>query len=344
MGLRQMKQNAKLRAYTASLGAHCRSGFSLVTGVLRIKRPKEKIEGQSAPGFYHFAFNRLGKHLEGAYHFFRGLEQPLDRSGLRVGLKAYVSGIFLCSLISIIVSTATVSILFLVWPFSAFFARTLSHWVPHLGFLVPLSSGALTFLVMYAYPHLKASSRGERMDQLLSHTASYFTVLACAGVSPERILRSAAAQDSKLILSDEIKRIVGKIDLLGHDVISAIDSESERSPSHSYSNLLRGFATTIRTGGDLKKFLLNSTRQLMKKQNLMLRQFIDNLVMLAEVYVIMLIAFPLFLVIMLSIMAMVGGTIGGLGAFQFMYLIAFILIPVCGAFFLILVDGLQPKG
>ena len=71
---------------------------------------------------------------------------------------------------------------------------------------------------------------------------------------------------------------------------------------------------------------------------------LDTLGILAETYVLMLIAFPLMLVVMLSIMASIGGSLGGIDVFSFMYLLAFILIPMCGVMFLFILDTMQPKG
>src|SRR5438128_1074044 len=71
---------------------------------------------------------------------------------------------------------------------------------------------------------------------------------------------------------------------------------------------------------------------------------LDTVGILAATYVLMLIAFPLMLVVMLSIMASIGGSLGGIDVFSFMYLLAFILIPMCGVMFLFILDTMQPKG
>src|SRR5436309_273031 len=196
----------------------------------------------------------------------------------------------------------------------------------------------------YILPSMKVGSRRQRLDNFLPFTASYMTVLASAGVTPERILRSTAEKDPKFMLSDEIANVIGRIDLLGYDVINAMNAEVERSPSANYQDLLRGFAGVIRTGGDMKKFFQGITDHLFQKRALSVQGFLDTLGIIAETYVLMLIAFPLMLVVMLSIMASIGGNLGGIDVFSFMYLLAFILIPICGVMFLFILDTMQPKG
>src|SRR5256886_1067168 len=196
----------------------------------------------------------------------------------------------------------------------------------------------------YILPSMKVGSRRQRLDTYLPFTSSYMTVLASAGVTPERMLRSTAEKDPKFMLSDEIANVVGRIDLLGYDVLNAINAEVDRSPSTNYQDLLRGFGGVIRTGGDMKKFFQGITDHLFQKRSLQVQAFLDSLGIIAETYVLMLIAFPLMLVVMLSIMASIGGSLGGIDVFSFMYLMAFILIPICGVMFLFILDTMQPKG
>ncbi|OLC63762.1 hypothetical protein AUH73_01355 [archaeon 13_1_40CM_4_53_4] len=191
---------------------------------------------------------------------------------------------------------------------------------------------------------MKVGSRRQRLDTYLPFTSSYMTVLASAGVTPERMLRSTAEKDPKFMLSDEIANVVGRIDLLGYDVLNALNAEVDRSPSTNYQDLLRGFAGVIRTGGDMKKFFQGITDHLFQKRALQVQSFLDSLGIIAETYVLMLIAFPLMLIVMLSIMASIGGSLGGVDVFSFMYLMAFILIPICGLMFLFILDSMQPKG
>lgn len=170
------------------------------------------------------------------------------------------------------------------------------------------------------------------------------TVLACAGVDPEKIIRSVATADPKMILSKEVGSIVVKMDLLGYNILTALEKEVKKSPSVLYSNLLKGFAYTIRTGGNLKKFFLQSTTQFLNVRNQMIQQFLSTLGMLAETYVLMFAVFPLLLIIMLSVMASVGGTLGGIDLMQLMYMLTFIILPVMASLYIFIIDLLQPKG
>src|SRR6266705_351565 len=299
-------------------------------------------------GFSYFTYGLLGRRISKILPLFSGLKQVLSLAGMKIGYKAYVSSMIFSALLGGGLS-------FFVWFF--LFTFGLGSALGLGGFSIFSILGTLLLSIAFAFitgaailgffyilPSMKVGSRRQRLDTYLPFTSSYMTVLASAGVTPERMLRSTAEKDPKFMLSDEIANVVGRIDLLGYDVLNAINAEVDRSPSTNYQDLLRGFGGVIRTGGDMKKFFQGITDHLFQKRSLQVQAFLDSLGIIAETYVLMLIAFPLMLVVMLSIMASIGGSLGGIDVFSFMYLMAFILIPICGVMFLFILDTMQPKG
>jgi flagellar protein FlaJ len=298
-------------------------------------------------GFIYFTYALLGRKIGKALGLFKSLKGTLSMGGMKVGYKAYVSLMVFSSMLGggisfivwlVLLTTGVGAALGFGWATSNFVFTFLT------ALVLSVLTGMFILGFFYMIPFFKLGGRRQRLDQFLPFTSSYMTVLASAGVTPERILRSTAEKDPKFMLSDEIANVVGRIDLLGYDVINALNAETERSPSSAYQDLLRGFAGVIRTGGDMKKFFHGITDHFFQKRALSVQSFIDTLGIVAETYVLMLIAFPLMLITMLSIMASIGGNLGGVGVMSLMYLMAFILIPICGILFLFLLDAMQPKG
>ncbi len=298
-------------------------------------------------GFTYFTYSLLGRNLGKVLPIFKSLKGILTMAGIKTGYKAYVSLMLFGTMLGTGIAFAAWLFL-LTMGFGSSIGLGFATGNFLIAFVTAIAMSLLTGLIIlgafYMYPSMKVGSRRQRLDQFLPFTSSYMTVLASAGVTPERILRSTAEKDPRFMLSDEIANVVGRIDLLGYDVLNAMNAETERSPSTSYQDLLRGFAGVIRTGGDMKKFFQGITDHLFQKRALSVQSFIDTLGIIAETYVLMLIAFPLMLVTMLSIMASIGGNLGGVGVMSLMYLMAFILIPICGILFLFVLDAMQPKG
>jgi len=74
-----------------------------------------------------------------------------------------------------------------------------------------------------------------------------------------------------------------------------------------------------------------------------LKKYADNLAILSEIYVALLLTGPLLLVIMVSVMSVMGGSIGLLSPDMLLGLLTYLVIPVCAVVFLLILDSTSPK-
>lgn len=269
---------------------------------------------------------------------FKGLDQTLQKSGLRVNFKAYVSLTILVSfLITLPVAVATSVLLFFVF-------KVALGSVLLFGVGSALFSWAFAVIGFYLYPVYRADKHKRELDDELPFTTGYMAILASAGVSPEKIFYSISTLNVPLAASNEARDIIKNINLFGLDVISALEKASSRTPSEKLRDMIEGIISTIHTGGNLGAYLREKFKTAMKLRRLSLKKYSDSLAVLSEVYVALLLTGPLLLVIMLSVMSVLGG--GGLGIFSsdlLLSLLTYIGIPVCAVIFLIILDSTSPK-
>jgi flagellar protein FlaJ len=82
----------------------------------------------------------------------------------------------------------------------------------------------------------------------------------------------------------------------------------------------------------------------MKLKRISLRKFSDTLSILSEFYVTLLVTGPLLLIIMLAVMAMLGGgSLGMLSPDLLLSLLTYLGIPLGSIMFLIILDAVSPK-
>jgi flagellar protein FlaJ len=182
------------------------------------------------------------------------------------------------------------------------------------------------------------------LEDSLPFTAGYMAILAGAGVPPDDIFRSLAQVDASLAVSNEARTIVRDVELFGFDIISALEAASDRTPSEGFKEFLEGFIATVHSGGSLVKYLTDRSRQYMKLKRIALRRFSDILAVLAEFYVTILVAGSLIFVVMLAVMAMLGG--GGSGLLDprlLLYLLTYLGLPIGSVVFLIILDMFSPR-
>jgi flagellar protein FlaJ len=283
------------------------------------------------------AYQLFGERTTQVLPLFKDVDVNLRRAGMRISFKAYVSLTVLTSLfIPAIFLVLVPLILSSIFHFS-FLSSIL------FGIGGSLLAGALTVIVFYVYPIYRADSLRRTLEDELPFTAGYMAILAGAGVPPDLIFRSLAKVDAPLAVSGEAKIITRDVELFGNDIISALNEASKRSPSEEFKDLLEGFITTMHSGGKLVEYLTDRSNQFMRLKRISLRRFSDTLAILSEVYVALLIAGPLLLVVMLAVIAMLGGGLGFATPSLLLQLLTYIAIPVASIIFLVILDAVSPK-
>jgi flagellar protein FlaJ len=207
-----------------------------------------------------------------------------------------------------------------------------------------LFSGGIVTIVFYGYPIYRADAMKRQLEDELPFATGYMAILTSAGVSPENIFNSISNLSVPLATSALAKDIVGSVDLFGSDIISALEEASKRAPSDRYREMLEGLVSTVHSGGSLATYLRQKSTQYMKLKRIGLKKFSDTLSMLSEFYVAVLLTGPLMLVIMLTVMAMLGGgELGILSPDLLLSLLTYIAIPLGAVVFLIILDASSPK-
>jgi flagellar protein FlaJ len=284
------------------------------------------------------AYQLMGDKTDRFMPLFKDLDQNLQKSGLKINFKAYVSLTILTSLFfAVSVAVALPALLFFVFNMALESALLF-------GFGGALFTWALSVFGFYLYPVYRADKHKRELDDELPFTTGYMAILASAGVSPEKIFYSLSSLSVPLAASAEAKEVVKNINLFGLDVISALEKTSSRTPSEKFRDAIEGVISIIHTGGNLGAFLRQKFKTAMKLKRLSLKKYSDNLSVLSEIYVALLLTGPLLLVIMVSVMSVLGGgDLGILSPELLLSLLTYLLIPVCAVIFLIILDSTSPK-
>jgi flagellar protein FlaJ len=284
------------------------------------------------------AYQLMGDKSARFLPLFKDLDQDLQKSGLKVNFKAYVSLTILTSFL-ITLPVAIVTSLLLFFVFNMPLGSALLF-----GVGAALFTWAPSIFGFCLYPVYRADKHRRELDDELPFTTGYMSILASAGVSPEKIFYSLSTLNEPLAASIEAKDVIRHINLFGLDVISALEKTSSRTPSEKLRETIEGMISTIHTGGNLGAFLREKFKMHMKLKRMALKKYADSLSVLSEVYVALLLTGSLLLIIMLSVMSMLGGgSLGGLSSDLLLSLMTYIGIPVCAIIFLIILDSTSPK-
>jgi flagellar protein FlaJ len=302
-------------------------------------KPVEKKEGSKPWVFaYHLVGGMVGRliSLSIVRGIFGSLEKALMQSRLKISFKAYVSLIMLSSTIVFLATIFTSTVIFLQFLKMNFLITFL------LGIATSIAMASVTGLILYLYPKTAASSLKTKIDSNMPFATSYMAVLSSAGVAPSKMFKSLMVADGMEGFSDESRIIVRNIDIFGEDVLTGVENVARESVSSKLRNMLEGYVTTIRTGGDVQNYLTIQAKQSIDDKRMAVKRFIDSLTIVSEMYVTLVIVAPIVTAIILSIMAVIGGVIQ-IDPLTLIYAMAFLFIPVANFFIIIFVDMMTPE-
>jgi flagellar protein FlaJ len=176
-----------------------------------------------------------------------------------------------------------------------------------LGFAIPVLGTLAAYVLLKATPGATANSRGKKIDSRISPAMSFVSAMASADVNVDQIFKELAQQKVYGEVADEAAWITRDTELLGVDILTAIRTGAARTPSKRFQDFLQGVVTTATSGGQLKPYFLSKAEQYERENKLDRQKRVETMGLMAETFVTVVVAFPLFLVIILAIFAIIGG-------------------------------------
>jgi len=299
---------------------------------------KKKTNSNESAGSIHIlSYRLLNNRVQFLYPKLGKLEKTLKQSRIPIPYEVYVCSMVFFSLIAGLIGLAVgVAISFIVNIQPIAFA-----------FILPIIAGAgmaqITFFILQMMPNINIKNRGSKLIEELPHFIGYMATLATSGLSLEGIFKAIASENTEEEIVKDAQFITRNIDVMGMDLVTAINDLIKRTPSGPYSEMLEGAIITVQSGGDLKEYFIATGKVQLEEKKMALKKSTDSLGVMAEMYTIMLIVFPLLAVIMLSIMAIMSPTLAGFDLMTLMNLLTYVMVPFFGLLFLFMMDSMVPK-
>lgn len=265
------------------------------------------------------------------------LQLTLQRAHIRKRPDAYLATTLLTTLIVFAAATLLALVIgVLVASGAAVPGSALLYLVP-----MPFALAAFVYVINLVLPDLRAITRGRDIDAKLPYAINYIATMASAGATPARIFRSLSEQEIYGEVANEAAWIARDMDVLGQDVLSALNAAITRTPSVRFQDFLQGAITTLTTGGDLEDYFTGKADQFILDNRQIQDQFLESLGVLAEAFVVVVVAAPLFLLVLLSAMGSLGGDPADM--LQIGYILILVLLPLAQLGFAVTVKTSTPE-
>lgn len=252
----------------------------------------------------------------------------LEKADISMVYKEYYSMVAMNIIIGFISSFISTLILYLLIP-----NNITSLLILIVSSIVPMGIG-LFYLGM---PTSKAKSRGKNIDRYLPYATNFINTMSVAGISPAEIFEALSTIKLYGEVQKEAKKITTELNMMGIDTITALKNAIVISPSTKFKEFIQGMLGVIQSGSELGPYFDRCVEKYMSDDLIERKRNLESLAIMAESFVVTVIAFPLFLVIIISIMGMTSGGI----SFDFLFILAFLILPMSyGGFYVMMKSGM----
>ncbi len=265
---------------------------------------------------------------------FDNLKDKINEAGFEILSRTYISVTFFSSFLAY----------FLSLPVVYFLAKT--YLQDFMVFLTPVFSigvSAAVFALVYYYPFQVAFSRKRDLEFNLPFAVNHMAAISTSGVPPKIIFKLLSEFGEYGEISKEASKIVRNIEVFGQDTTTSIQNVASNTPSKNFRELLYGLLSTIKTGGNLSDYLQVKSKEALFIYRIRREEHLQALSTYADFYTAVMIAAPLFLISILAIMNIVGGTIEGMTITDIMNIGIYLAIPAMNIAFILFVHFTQPE-
>ncbi|OIO64404.1 hypothetical protein AUJ68_05855 [Candidatus Woesearchaeota archaeon CG1_02_57_44] len=267
--------------------------------------------------------------------FFRGLYGALRIANMPVLSNTYISLMILGTLMAFL--TGTVVFFAHFWLLGSTLGQVIGK-----GLFMGVAFGILTFALFYGYPYTRLKYRRRSINTNLPFAINHMAAISSSGVPPVGIFKMIMDSNEYGEVTKEAHKVVDLIELFGYDLLTSIRTVASTTPSESMREFLEGILSTVEAGADLPEYLHQKSQEIMLSYRLERQRYVEVISTYSDIYTGILIAAPLFFIITMSLVNMLGGKLGGMDVSTLMVVVTYIGIPALNVLFLVFVEATQP--
>lgn len=192
----------------------------------------------------------------------------------------------------------------------------------------------ICYYIIIAYPGMVARVRKSKIDLTLPHGVAYMHAMSKGGLSLISIFRSLSSHSNIYgEFAEEIEYIVMDTEIHGNDIITSLKNAATNTQSEKFRDFLDNLINVAETSGDLDTFFGNMVSHYQSAAEADQNIYLEMLGMLAETYITVFVAGPLFLITIVIVMGLMGP-----GNLLILKVLIYAVIPLSAVAFSILLS------
>jgi flagellar protein FlaJ len=264
-----------------------------------------------------------------------GYREAYEQAGLPLIYESYISTAFLLSFVAAVPVLVLSYLLETSILGSAVVVSIIASLV--LSFVV----FAVSLLVWLLYPLERRRSFKSKLERQLAYSFGILGALSAAGIGVERLFERLATTESNPVLAELARRFLRNVKVFGLDTESALKEVASHSPSLQFSKMLESMAIAYRTSGSMHDLVAFESGRLFSEKKENLRKSVNDLAVMAELYITLVVVGPVIFIVMLTIFTILPSSTSSLpNPSGLINLLIFIGIPAISAVFVIILDSM----
>jgi len=266
----------------------------------------------------------------------KGTEKDLDAAAFKIHPDVYFSLVGSAALISFSIPTAVLLLRSMgLIPMLPFLDITGLMLIPFF-----LAIPVIIILVGVILPKGAASEKTSGLKIEIPYASMYISTMTSGGLSPYESILRLRHMDLLPNMQVEVSRIQTIVLSQGIDPLTGMEQAAKVVDISEYKELLLGYASSVRTGGDTVHYLFNQTNTMFESLSGRIKGLGETMGMLMEAYTIVGILGVLGLFLMF-VVGMAMPSMGmGMSDAQFM-LFSYVGLPMLSGLFIFLSDMCQ---
>ncbi|MFC7210606.1 type II secretion system F family protein [Natronoarchaeum sp. GCM10025321] len=193
------------------------------------------------------------------------------------------------------------------------------------------TAAGLVYWLRWWYPASVATTRRGRIEANLPQAVAFMYALSRSGMELPEVMRILSETEHVYgAAAEEFSVGVRHMDLFGKDVVTAIQTMGKQTPSPQFKEFCGNLASVLQSGQSLSEYLETEHESFKEEAEAQQERLLNELATLAEVYVTVLVAGPLFLITILVVIGIaVTDTLG------FLRLFVYLLLPAANLGFML---------
>ena len=194
--------------------------------------------------------------------------------------------------------------------------------------------GLGTWYLRYHYPRFVVSSRRRNIDVTLPHAIVFMYALSRGGMDLMEVFDILADNEGTYgEIANEAEMIVREVEFFGNDVNTALRNVRNLTPSDNFEQFLDDLIGVLDSGGDLTTFFETEAEDYLEEARDEQHSFLETLAVLSEFFIVLFVAAPLFIIVILVVMSLLGGN-----TLAQLVLLVYAVLPLSMLGFLVLLD------